>query len=66
MPNLVFGDARRGRVQAGYVADVVLWSGDPLETTTWAEQVWVGGQAIEMTSRQTELRDRYMDRLGLP
>jgi hypothetical protein len=45
------------------VADLVLWSGDPLEVTSIADQVWIAGNAIQMTSRQTELRDRYLERL---
>jgi hypothetical protein len=38
----------------------VLWSGDPLEVTSVAEQVWIAGRAIEMRSRQTELAERYL------
>jgi Amidohydrolase family len=63
-PAEIFGlSGDRGRIARGQVADVVLWSGDPLEVTTAAEQVWIGGRAIEMRSRQTELRDRYLRRL---
>ena len=38
----------------------VLWEGDPLDVGHYAEQVWLGGRAMPMRSRQTELRDRYM------
>jgi hypothetical protein len=31
--------------------------------TTLAERVFVGGHAVPMRSRQTELRDRYLERL---
>ncbi|MGH8249221.1 MAG: amidohydrolase family protein [Steroidobacteraceae bacterium] len=63
-PADIFGlGADRGRIEKGKVADLVLWSGDPLEVTTVAEQVWIDGRAIEMRSRQTELRDRYLERL---
>jgi imidazolonepropionase-like amidohydrolase len=55
--------ATRGRIAAGQVADLVLWSGDPLDVSTLAEQVWIAGRAIEMRSRQTELRDRYLDKV---
>jgi hypothetical protein len=41
----------------------VLWSGDPLELSTLAERVWIAGRPIEMKSRQTELRDRYVERV---
>lgn len=49
-----------GRIEVGLIGDLVLWSGDPLEVTTLADQVWMGGKAMPMTSRQTELRDRYL------
>jgi hypothetical protein len=60
----IFGlGAERGRIEKGKVADLVLWSGDPLEVTTVADQVWIAGNAVQMRSRQTELRDRYLERL---
>ena len=49
-----------GSLRQGARADVVIWSGDPLEVTEAAESVFIGGKAIEMESRQTKLRDRYM------
>ena len=49
-----------GRIEVGLMADLVLWNGDPLEVTTLADQVWMGGKAMPMVSRQTELRDRYL------
>ena len=61
VPAQVFGvSAQRGRIEPGQVADLVLWSGDPLEVNTVAEQVWFDGRAASMRSRQTELRDRYL------
>jgi len=63
-PAEVFGlGLTRGRIAVGQVADLVLWNGDPLELSTLAEQVWIGGRAIDMKSRQTELRDRYLEKL---
>jgi imidazolonepropionase-like amidohydrolase len=49
-----------GSIVVGKRADLVLWSGDPLEVSAVAMQVWLDGRAITMRSRQTELRDRYM------
>ena len=40
---------------------MVIWDGDPLEVTTFADAVFIRGKAIPMTSRQLELRDRYKD-----
>jgi len=49
-----------GSLRQGARADVVIWSGDPLQVTEAAESVFIGGKAIKMESRQTKLRDRYM------
>lgn len=63
-PADIFGiGATRGRIVAGAVADLVLWSADPLEVTTLADQVWIEGRPVQMRSRQTDLRDRYVARL---
>jgi hypothetical protein len=63
-PAEIFGiAAERGRIAVGQAADLALWSGDPLEVTTVAEDVIIGGRAIEMRSRQTDLRERYLPRL---
>jgi imidazolonepropionase-like amidohydrolase len=60
----IFGlGGTRGHIARGQVADLVLWSGDPLEVTSVADQVWIAGAAVTMQSRQTDLRDRYLDRL---
>ncbi|WP_102945087.1 MULTISPECIES: amidohydrolase family protein [unclassified Stenotrophomonas] len=48
-----------GSIEPGKLADLVLWEGDPLDVGHYAEQVWLGGRAMPMRSRQTELRDRY-------
>jgi imidazolonepropionase-like amidohydrolase len=62
-PAEIFGlGATRARIEPGQAADLVLWDGDPLEVTSAADQVWIGGRAFEMRSRQTELRDRYLRR----
>lgn len=61
-PTQIFGYATdRGTARRGNAADLVIWSGDPLEVTTIAEQVIIDGEPVEMTSRQTELRDRYLE-----
>jgi imidazolonepropionase-like amidohydrolase len=50
-----------GTLETGGRADLVIWSGDPLEVTTVADQVVIDGTPIEMVSRQTLLRDRYLE-----
>ena len=49
-----------GVLESGNRADLVVWSGDPLEVTSVAEQVIIEGRLIPMVSRQTLLRDRYL------
>lgn len=61
VPAEVFGVGDRiGSIAVGKRADLVLWTGDPLEVSTVAAQVWFDGRTIPMISRQTELRDRYL------
>lgn len=50
-----------GRIRPGMSADLVLWSGDPLELGSWAERVWIEGREVPLDSRQHQLRDRYAD-----
>ena len=60
-PARVFGVAdQQGSIEKGKTANVVLWSGDPLDVTSAAEVVVINGKLIPMESRQTKLRDRYL------
>ena len=59
-PARIFGmGGQFGELRPGAAADVVVWSGDPLEPLTNAEAVFIDGQEQPMTSRQFLLRDRY-------
>ena len=48
-----------GRLERNYVADVVIWDGDPLEVTSAPAAVFIEGDEQPLVSRQTRLRDRY-------
>ncbi|MGA7382744.1 MAG: amidohydrolase family protein [Terriglobales bacterium] len=48
-----------GSLDTGKTANVVVANGDPLDVRTDVKQVFIAGQEIPMTSRQTRLRDRY-------
>ena len=63
-PAEIFGVAdKNGSLARGRPADLVLWSGDPLEVTSLPDAVFVQGVPQPMRSRQTELRDRYLPKL---
>jgi imidazolonepropionase-like amidohydrolase len=48
-----------GSLAAGRRADLVIWSGDPLEGSSAAEQVFIDGVRQPLETHQTRLRDRY-------
>lgn len=50
-----------GSLRPGRRADVVIWDGDPLELASAPQAIFIDGVAQPMTSRQTRLRDRYLD-----
>jgi imidazolonepropionase-like amidohydrolase len=50
---------RYGSLERGKVANLVVWSGDPFEFSSWAEHVFIRGNEVPRVSRQTELRERY-------
>ena len=59
-PAKIFGMAGQfGELRPGAAADVVIWSGDPLEPLSLAETIFIGGAEQAPTSRQFLLRDRY-------
>jgi imidazolonepropionase-like amidohydrolase len=59
VPAAMHGLKGRGTVEKGAIADVVVWSGDPLELMTAAEVVIIGGVVQPNVSHQTLLLDRY-------
>jgi imidazolonepropionase-like amidohydrolase len=66
-PAEIFGMASTvGSLEVGKAADVVIWPGDPLELTNYPDQVFINGEAVPMVSRQTLLRDRYLQTDGGP
>ena len=62
-PATLFRASVSGDIIVDEVADLVMWSGDPLELTSEAELVIIEGKIIPMESRSLQLRDRYFERL---
>lgn len=61
-PAEIYGVGDRfGALAAGYTGDVVVWDGDPLEVMSAPVAMLINGEPTAMTSRETQLRDRYMD-----
>ena len=61
VPATIHGRNDLGVLQAGAIADVVIWDGDPLELMSSPDAVFIDGAETPMVSRQTRLRDRYLD-----
>jgi imidazolonepropionase-like amidohydrolase len=61
VPARMYGlDEQLGSIEVGKQADLVVWPEDPLELSTYPDQVIIRGVSISMESRQTLLRDRYL------
>jgi imidazolonepropionase-like amidohydrolase len=59
-PAETFGVADRvGSLAPGKMADVVIWSGDPLEFASQPERVFIRGRQVSEPSRQDLLEQRY-------
>lgn len=65
-PVEVFGGGERGRIEAGALADLVVWSGDPLELSSRVERIYIGGVEQDLSTRQTELLEAYRTLPGTP
>jgi imidazolonepropionase-like amidohydrolase len=59
VPADAFGLTGYGRIEPGAVGNVVVWSGDPLQTGTRVEHVFLRGREESLESRQTLLLERY-------
>lgn len=58
-PASMFGDRNVGSIERGKQADIVIWSGDPLEPLSEAQAIFIAGESQPMTSRADELAKRY-------
>lgn len=51
-----------GVLAPGARATVMLIAGDPLDLRSQVRQAWIDGRAVDLTSRQTRLRDKYSEK----
>jgi imidazolonepropionase-like amidohydrolase len=60
VPAEIFGLGNElGTLEPGKRADVVVWSGDPIDLAAAPTAVFIDGRPVALESRQTKLRDRY-------
>ena len=59
-PATMFGIDNYGTLSSGMAADIVIWSGDPLEVMSSPDYILIQGREVSLESRQTKLRDRYL------
>ncbi|MCH2112611.1 MAG: amidohydrolase family protein [Planctomycetes bacterium] len=55
-------DSFTGSLEVGKAGNFFLSDGDPLDNSGQVQRMWLGGAEVELTSAQTELRDRYRAR----
>lgn len=60
-PAAIFNLDTLGSIAPGSTGDLVLWSGDPLEVMSAPEAIIINGEIQSLESRQTKLRDRYLE-----
>ncbi|MEM7329274.1 MAG: amidohydrolase family protein [Pseudomonadota bacterium] len=61
VPAAIFDLESAGSIVRGNTADLVIWDGDPMDVTSAPRAVFIDGQAQSLESRQTKLRDRYLN-----
>jgi imidazolonepropionase-like amidohydrolase len=64
-PAEIWGLEGLGAIAVGSIADLVVWSGDPLEVVSTPTAVMIDGTWISLSTRQRLLAERYRDLLKL-
>lgn len=60
--NILGMGAELGTIEPGKRATLIVTDAHALEITTTVEQAWIDGRAIDLTNKQTELRDKYREK----
>ncbi|PZR76925.1 MAG: hypothetical protein DLM73_01175 [Chthoniobacterales bacterium] len=62
-PAQILGLADRlGSLETGKAATLIVTNGDPLDFPTQVEAAYIDGRKIDLTTRQTRLRDKYREK----
>jgi imidazolonepropionase-like amidohydrolase len=62
-PAEIFGVADRiGSIEQGKIANLIVTDGDPLEIRTHVRYLFINGRQVPLTSKHTELYERYKTR----
>ena len=62
-PAEIFGVADRiGSIETGKIANLIVTDGDPLEILTHVKHLFINGHEVSLTSRHTELYEKYKAR----
>jgi imidazolonepropionase-like amidohydrolase len=62
-PARILGVADRlGSLETGKAATLIVTSGDPLDFPTQVESAFIDGRKIDLSNRQTRLRDKYREK----
>jgi imidazolonepropionase-like amidohydrolase len=66
VPAEIYGlEKQYGSIEAGKIANIVVWTGDPFEPASYAETLIIHGEIQPPESRQTKLAERYIRRYQL-
>lgn len=62
-PAEIWGVANEiGSIETGKIADLMITTGDPLETPTQVKHLFIKGKEVDLTNRQTRLYEKYLNR----
>ncbi|MEZ6242781.1 MAG: amidohydrolase family protein [Phycisphaerales bacterium] len=62
-PAQILGVADKiGSIEKDKLATLILTDGDILETTSVVKRAWIEGREIDLSNKQTKLRDKYRDK----
>lgn len=62
-PAQILGVSKRvGSLDRGKDATLIMTTGDPLETSTQVTSAWIRGRAVDLSSRHTQLYEKYREK----